>query len=193
MIMRTLFNRVAGLSVLMLIGLPVQAATWVLDPEESSVIFQYTFGNDPYEGEFKNVVGVFEIDPTSPGSCDFQVTIPIEDISIDSPEALDYLLDYELFDVDQFPTATFKAEQCNLESMTSFTSDGELTIRDQTNALTFPFDLDVETSGGKIRFHLTSEVTIKRLEYGVGQGYWASTAEIPNDITIKVDVYAIQQ
>ena len=191
--MRTLLNRAVGFSALLLIGLPVQAATWVLDPEESSVIFQYSFGNDPYQGEFKNVEAVFEIDPMSPGSCDFQVTIPIEDISIDSPEALDYLLDYELFDVDQFPTATFKAEKCSLESMSSFVSEGELTIRDQTNQLSFPFDLDVDASGGKIRFHLTSEVTINRLEYGVGQGYWASTAEIPNEVTIKVDVYAVQQ
>lgn len=191
--MRTLFNRALGFSALLLVGLPVQAATWVLDPDESSVIFQYNFGNDPYEGEFTNVEAVFEIDPMSPGSCNFEVTIHIEDIGIDSPEALDYLLDYELFDVDQFPTATFKAEKCSLESMSSFVSEGELTIRDQTNALAFPFDLDVETGGGKIRFHLTSEVTINRLEYGVGQGYWASTAEIPNEVTIKVDVYAVQQ
>lgn len=191
--MRTLFNRALGFSALLLVGLPVQAATWVLDPDESSVIFQYNFGNDPYEGEFTNVEAVFEIDPMSPGSCNFEVTIHIEDIGIDSPEALDYLLDYELFDVDQFPTATFKAEKCSLESMSTFVSEGELTIRDQTNALAFPFNLDVETGGGKIRFHLTSEVTINRLEYGVGQGYWASTAEIPNEVTIKVDVYAVQQ
>ena len=191
--MRTLINRAIGLSALLLIGLPAQAATWVLDPEESSVIFQYNFGNDPYEGEFTNVEATFEIDPMSPGSCNFEVAINIEDIAIDSPEALDYLLDYELFDVDQFPTATFKVEKCSLESMSSFVSEGELTIRDQTNALSFPFDLNVETTGGKIRFHLTSEVTLNRLEYGVGQGYWASTAEIPNEVTVKVDVYAIQQ
>ncbi len=191
--MRKLINRAIGLSALFFIALPAQAATWVLDPDESSVIFQYSFGNDPYEGEFTNVEATFEIDPMSPGSCNFEVIINIEDIAIDSPEALDYLLDYELFDVDQFPTATFKAEKCSLESMSSFVSEGELTIRDQTNALTFPFNLDVETTGGKIRFHLTSEVTLNRLEYGVGQGYWASTAEIPNEVTVKVDVYAVQQ
>jgi len=31
------------------------------------------------------------------------------------------------------------------------------------------------------------------LKYGVGQGYWANTGEIANDVTIKVDVYAVQQ
>lgn len=191
--MRTLINRAVLAPLLLLISFQAQAATWVLDPESSTVIFGYTFGGDPYEGEFKNVEAVFNIDPMSPSECEFTVTIPITDISIDSPEALDYLHDYELFDVDQWPTATFVADSCRLESMSSFVSDGTLTIRDQTNPLSFPFDLDVEMTGGKLRFHLTSEVTIKRLEYGVGQGYWAGTGEIPNDVTIKVDVYAIQQ
>ncbi|MFK7863764.1 MAG: YceI family protein [Pseudohongiellaceae bacterium] len=191
--MRKLLYKAAVAPLLIAFSVPLQAATWVLDPEESTVIFGYSFGGDPYEGEFKNVEAVFEIDPMNPAACDFQVTIPIEDISIDSPEALDYLLDYELFDVDQWPTATFKADSCKLTSMSSFVSDGTLTIRDQTNPLSFPFDLDVETEGGKLKFHLTSEVTIKRLEYGVGQGYWAGTGEIPNDVTIKVDVYAVAQ
>lgn len=191
--MRTLLYRAALAPLLLLVTIPAQAATWVLDPDKSSVIFGYTFGGDPYEGEFKNVEAIFNIDPMNPAACDFQVTIPIADISIDSPEALDYLLDYELFDVDQWPTATFIADSCSLESMSSFVSDGTLTIRDQTHPLSFPFNLDVEMDGGMLSFHLTSEVTIKRLEYGVGQGYWAGTGEIPNDVTIKVDVYAVPQ
>ena len=191
--MRTLFNRAALASLLLLIGLPAQAATWVIDPADSRVIFRYLYGSDPYEAEFTNVEATFEIDPLSPGTCNFSVTIPIADISIDSPEVLDYLLDYELFDVDQWPTASFKAEKCSLDSMNSFTSEGSLTIRDQTHPLSFPFKLDVETAGGKIRFHLTSEVTIQRLEYGVGQGYWANTGEIPNDVDIVIDIYAIQK
>jgi len=127
-----------------------------------------------------------------PGSCNFTVTIPIADIAVDSPEVKDYLLDIELFDVDQFPTASFKAEKCRLESTSTFVSDGTLTIRDQTHPLSFPFKFDVEMYDGQPRFHLTSEVTVERLKFGVGQGYWANTAEIPNDVVIAVDVYANQ-
>ena len=191
--MRTLINRTVLAPLLLLIGLPVQAATWVLAPGESSVIFQYNYGSDPYEGRFTNVEATFEFDPMKPGSCDFQVTIHIDDIGIESPEVLDYLLDFELFDVDQFPTASFKAEKCSLDSLNAFTSEGTLTIRDQTHPLSFPFTFDIETLDGQIAFHLTSEVTIQRLDYGVGQGYWANTAEIPNDVVVKVDVYAVQQ
>jgi polyisoprenoid-binding protein YceI len=193
MIMRTLLNRAALSLSLLFIGLPAQAANWVIDPGMSEVIFQYAYGTDPYEGRFTNVQATFDIDPMRPTSCEFNVTINIADITVDSPEVLDYLLDYELFDVDSWPTATFKAEKCRLTGVTSFEADGTLTIRDQTHPLTFPFDLNIETCDGQVCFNLTSEVVIQRLDFGVGQGYWANTSEVPNDVTVKVDVYAVQE
>ncbi len=191
--MRKFIISAAIAPLMLLIGLSAQAATWTIDPADSHVYFKYKYGNDPYQGEFTNVEATFEIDPLSPSNCNFQVTIHIADIDIESPEVLDYLHDYELFDVDQFPTATFKAESCRLTGMDSFESDGTLTIRDETHPMTFPFELDVETAGGKIRFRLTSSVTLMRLDYGVGQGYWANTGEIPNDVEVLIDVYATQQ
>ncbi len=190
--MRKLY--LAALSLpLMFAGLPALAQTWVIDKEQSKVIFHYTYTGDPYQGEFRNVDAVFDIDPMNPGSCNFTVTIPIGEIWVDSPEAIDYLLDIELFDVDQFPTASFEAVECRLTSMDSFTSNGSLTIRNVTRPMSFPFTLSVENIDGRIGFRLNSNVTIRRLEFGVGQGYWASTAEIPNDIGIEVDVFAYRQ
>jgi len=191
--MLTMFYQAALAPLLFLTSLSVTAATWVLDPADSTVIFKYSYSGTPYQGKFENVEAVFEIDPLSPGSCTFLVTIPINDIDVGDEETLSYLLDVELFDVDQFPTATFKADKCRLESLNSFVADGTLTIRDQTLPMSFPFKLDVGTSEGKLRFHLTSEVTVQRLDYGVGQGYFANTSAIPNDVTIAVDVYAVIQ
>ena len=191
--MRKYLSRSLLGAALLIVGLPANAAMWVLDPGLSQVVFQYSYGTDPYEGVFSNVQATFDIDPMRPTSCNFDVTINIEDIDVDSPEVLDYLLDYELFDVDTFPTATFKAEKCRLTGVTSFESDGTLTIRDETKPITFPFDLNIETCDGQVCFHLTSEVEILRLEFGVGQGYWANTAEVPNEVLVKVDVYAVQQ
>jgi polyisoprenoid-binding protein YceI len=181
-----LIFRVASASLLLVFGLTARAATWELDAAKSKVIFQYSYKTKPYEGEFKNVKATFKIDPASPSACEFSVTIPIASLSVSNKEVVDYLLDIELFDVDQFPTATFKASKCRLQSANSFVADGALTIRNQTKPMSFPFKLEVGANG----FHLTSEVTIKRLDFGVGQGYWANTAEIPNDVKIKVDVYA---
>lgn len=180
-----------ALPLALLVSLPAYAATWELDPKESKVIFKYSFEGTPYQGEFKNVKATFDIDLLNPGACIFTVTIPIEDLAVDSKEVRDYLHDVELFDVDQFPTASFKAAKCSLKSPNSFVSDGSLTIRDQTHPISFPFKLEVDVA--KARFHLTSQVTIQRLKFGVGQGYWANTAAVPNDVVVAVDVYAVSK
>ena len=190
--MRTFMHRVSLGVALLGFSAASQAAEWVLEPG-SQVIFEYTYGTDPYEGRFNDVQANFDIDPARPTSCKFDVTINIEDIDVDSPEVLDYLLDYELFDVDTWPTATFSAKSCRLTGVNSFESDGTLTIRDETHPMSFPFELSIETCDGQVCFHMTSEVEILRLEYGVGQGYWANTAEVPNEVKIKVDVYALMQ
>ncbi|MDO9316996.1 MAG: YceI family protein [Gammaproteobacteria bacterium] len=191
--MRTKFFRAALAPLLLVSSLPSQAANWVLDSGESVVTFKYSYEGTPYQGAFQNVEATFEIDPLNPGSCVFSVTIPIADIKVDSAEVLDYLLDLEMFDVDRWPTASFKAEKCSLESANTFVAEGSLTIRDQTRPISFPFTLDVETVDGQVAFHMTSEVTIQRLDFGVGQGYWANTATIPNDVVVGVDIYAGQQ
>ena len=118
--MRTLLNRALLGAALLIIGLPAQAAMWKLDPAMSTVTFKYNYGSDLYEGKFTNVEANFDIDPMRPGSCKFDVTINIEDIDVDSPEVLDYLLDYELFVVDTWPMAKFLAVSCRLTGVTSF-------------------------------------------------------------------------
>jgi polyisoprenoid-binding protein YceI len=188
---RVVCSGLAALPLALLVSIPAHAATWELDAKESKVIFKYSFEGKPYQGEFKNVKATFDIDPLNPGACEFTVTIPIEDLAVDSKEVRDYLHDVELFDVDQFPTASFKAAKCSLKSPNSFVADGSLQIRDQTHPISFPFKLEVDAA--KARFHLTSQVTIQRLKFGVGQGYWANTAAVPNDVVVAVDVYAVSK
>ena len=96
--MRTFLNQALLGITLLFISSSTFAANWVLDPGLSTVVFKYNYGSDEYEGTFTNVEAQFDIDPLSPGSCDFDVTINIENIDVDSPEVLDYLLDYEPLD-----------------------------------------------------------------------------------------------
>ena len=191
--MKSFFTRAVLAPAILLTGMSAQAADWVIDKADSKAIFKWTYSGTPYQGEFTNISATFAIAPLNPTQCKFDVTIPIIDMVIDDAETMDYLLDLELFDVDQFPVATFKAEKCSIDGIDAFTSEGTLTIRDQTNPISFPFNLSVGMEDGGVRFHLTSEVTINRLEYGVGQGYWASTAAIPNEVVVEVDVYAVRQ
>lgn len=188
--MRTLISRTGLLSLAALISLSAQAATWTLSPSESSVIFHYSYEDVPGQGEFSNVEATFDIDAANPGACNINVTIPIADIEAESSEIKEYLLDADMFNAAQFPTATFQASQCTLQSVNSFVAEGQLTIRDKTHPISFPFTVDMEMRDGRPRFHLTSEVTVNRLDFDVGTGWWEDTVALPNEIRIEVDVYS---
>lgn len=188
--MRKLFYRTALLSLVAFGGLSAQAATWTLAPSESRVVFHYSYEDVPGEGEFRNVDATFNIDTANPGACTINVTIPIADIYVDTSEVKEYLLDVDMFNAEQFPTATFQASQCSLQSVNSFVADGQLTIRDKTHPISFPFTMSMEMQDGRPRFHLTSEVTVNRLDFDVGTGWWSDTVALPNEIRIEVDVYS---
>jgi polyisoprenoid-binding protein YceI len=95
-----------------------------------------------------------------------------------------------MFNAAEFPTATFQATQCRLESGSAFVADGQLTIRDKTHPISFPFTLGMEMQDGRPRFNLTSEVTVNRLDFEVGTGWWSDTVALPNEIRIEVNVYS---
>lgn len=190
--MRRLFSLAGLLSFGVFVCASAQAAVWTIAPDNSRVIFHYSYEGEAFQGEFKNIDATFDINPANPGACNIKVTIPIADIRVDSPDVLDYLMDEDMFHAEQFPTASFQASQCRLQSANSFVAEGQLTIRDQTHPLSFPFVFDVEMNDGQPRFHLSSEVTVKRLDYGVGTGFWSDTVALPNEIRIEVDVYSGQ-
>ncbi|MEX2333292.1 MAG: YceI family protein, partial [Pseudohongiella sp.] len=122
--MSKLFSQAALAPLMLAATVSAHAATWEIDPEDSKVIFKYSYSDTPYQGEFRNVQATFEIDPLSPSNCQIDVVIPIIDLEVGDEETESYMFDIELFDVDQFPTATFTADQCELTGVDSFTAKG---------------------------------------------------------------------
>jgi polyisoprenoid-binding protein YceI len=175
--MRTLRSFTALLSLAAFVGVSAQAATWTLSPGDSRVIFHYAYEDVPGQGEFRNVDATFDIDAANPGACAINVSIPIAEIYVDTSEVKEYLLDVDMFNAAEFPTATFQATQCRLESGSAFVADGQLTIRDKTHPISFPFTLGMEMQDG-------------RLDFEVGTGWWSDTVALPNEIRIEVNVFS---
>lgn len=188
--MRTLLTFTGLLALGAFISVSAQAATWTLSPVESRVIFHYSYEDVPSQGKFTNVDATFDIDAANPGACAINVSIPIAEILVDTSEVKEYLLDVDMFNAAEFPMATFQANQCRLQSGSAFVADGQLTIRDKTHPISFPFTLGMEMRDGRPRFNLSSEVTVKRLDFDVGTGWWSDTVALPNEIRIEVNVYS---
>ena len=71
----------------------------------------------------------------------------------------------DLFDVKRWPEARFKTTSITRREGNRYLAQAELTIRDQTRQIPFPFTLEIsEKTGqeGQAVFRLTAEVPLKR-------------------------------
>lgn len=191
-------RRVLGLLLLLTFGQvsagEAQVASWNLLPEASHLQFQFTQAGSDETGGFGKFQADFKFDPDKPAQSGFDVTVDMASVDTGDPERDQILKSEDLFAVDQWPEAHFKTTSITHQEGNHYMARAELTIRDQTREIPFPFTLEISDSGrkGLPVFKLTAEVPLKRLDYGVGKGDWAETTWISNEVLVKVNVQAAQ-
>ena len=174
-----------------------QAASWSLLPEVSRLDFQFTQAGSDETGGFRNFQADFRFDPDRPEQSSIDVTVEMASVDTGDPERDQILKSADLFDVERWPKARFKTISITREEGNRYLARAELTIRDQTRQIPFPFTLEISENGqGEQRqavFRLTTEVPLRRLEFGVGKGDWAETTWISDEVLVQVDVQARKQ
>ena len=89
----------------------------------------------------------------------------------------------DLFDTQKYPTATYSASSL-VKGAGGLEAVGKLTIRNVTKDLRVP--LTIKPAGAGLE--LSGAVTIKRLDYGIGQGEWQSTESVGDAVKITYKV-----
>ncbi|KTC84849.1 putative YceI-like family protein [Legionella brunensis] len=99
----------------------------------------------------------------------------------------DTLLTTDWFNVQLFPTAEFKATNFNKTGDNSYEANGVLTIRDKSAPVKLIFTAQETSSDTAL---VVGETTLKRSTFGVGQGEWASTEEIKDEVKVNFKIVA---
>jgi len=152
--------------------LPAVAGTtpWQIDPAHTEVEFSarhLMISN--VKGRFPNPSGSVSYDPDAPGSLRLDVTIPVAGIDTRNEQRDAHLRSPDFFDVEHFPTMTFKGTRVEGEIGEEFRLVGELTIRGVTREVA----LDVTTEGGGgdpwggERLGFSAQGRIRRSEFGL--------------------------
>lgn len=164
---------------------------WTLVPDESRLEFVFTQAGSEEQGHFERFDARFHFDPDRPADSGFEATVDMASVETGDDERDALLRSEDLFAVKRWPRAEFSTLAVEKQGGHRYRAEAELTIRDRTRKLPFPFELRItENDGDRPRLHLTAEVTLKRLDYGVGQGDWADTDQVPDEVRVKVDVTA---
>lgn len=165
---------------------------WTLEAG-SRVGFIATQGGAPVEGVFEVFEADIHFDPEAPNQSRVAVTIDIASVNSESKDRDDTIRSADLFDVATWPTARFETSEFKKNGEIDYEAAGQLTMRDVTKDVILPFSLEITSHPDKTGVLLataTGELTVQRLDYGVGQGQWQDTSIVGNDVIIFIDVKA---
>lgn len=164
-----------------------QVDTWQIDPNHSAAQFAVKhMGISTVRGAFSKVSGSVQYDPSDPSKTAIDVTIDTN--SIDTRvEARDKdLRSPRFFDVEKYPTMTFKSKRVEAAGKGKLKVTGDLTIRGVTKEVT----LDVDGPNGPIKDprgsqHMGASATtqINRQDFGVS----ALPGGVGDDVQITID------
>ena len=172
-----------GLPALLLFATaPVHAARYAVVPGESALTFTGAYENEAFEGRFARFTADVSIDAANPAATSIAAEIDIASVDTQNAERDETLATPDFFDVARFPKARFRTKACR-GAAPRYVCDAELTIRDRTRPVAFPFTLSKRADG---RATLTAQVVLERLAFDVGRGDWSDTALIADEVTVRV-------
>lgn len=184
--MRSVFTIARGLALaaLLLATGPVHAATaWTTDATRSRLEFTGTLAGGKFDGRFLRFTPEIVFDPADLAGSRFRVAIDTGSADTAEPDRDEMLKGGDFFAAGRWPSARFEADQFVAVGGGRYEARGRLTIRDSTREVTVPFTFKPGADGRSAT--LAGGTTIRRLDFGVGQGEWRDTQWLSNEVAIR--------
>jgi polyisoprenoid-binding protein YceI len=157
---------------------------YALDPAKSSLEFTFMQAGAANKGRFARFQVGFDFSADSLAASRLDVTIEMSSADTGDQERDDTLKGADLFAVAKFPQAHFAANQIN-RTASGYEAVGKLTIRGVTRDARVPFSFRTATENGATVGYMSGKTSVRRLDYGVGQGDWKATDQVGNDVTVS--------
>jgi polyisoprenoid-binding protein YceI len=165
---------------------PADAQRYVLT-EGSSVGFVGSKITGSHDGGFNTVEGEVLLVDGDPTKSSVNLTIDATSLWADDERLTGHLKSPDFFDVEIYPTATFKSTEITAAE-TGYTMVGNLTLHGITKSISFPAEITVEDG----RVTAAAEFAIKRFEYEMV--YPGKVDDlIRDDVVIKLEVVAVPE
>ncbi len=172
--------------------------TWNIDPVHSVAEFRVKHMMiSNVKGQFAKVTGALTRDESDPTNS--RVEASIEAASIETRDAQRdlHLKSPDFFDVEKFPTLSFKSTSIRLVRDGELAVEGDLTIRDITRKVLFSVEgptLPAKDPWGNTRVAVSATTKINRKDFGLT---WNTALEtggilVGDEVTITLDVQFVK-
>jgi polyisoprenoid-binding protein YceI len=173
-------------------------ATWTVDPAHSNVEFSIRhLMISTVKGRFGGVAGSVVIDEADPSKSNLDITIDVSSIDTREAQRDAHLRSADFFDVETFPSMTFRSSRVGRIAEHEFKVVGDLTIRNQTRSVV----LDVTAEGrgkdpwGGERAGFSAVGKIKRSDFGLtwNQALETGGVVVGDEVKISIDAELIRK
>ena len=180
-----LSRRNAWLSVAVLVGAVLAgpsawAAGQALIPARSEVTFVAKQLGVPLQGRFKVFAAQTSFDPKALAQSQIAFQVDLGSVALNA-DADTELRKPDWFNTVKFPKATFQSSAIKAVGAGKFEVAGKLVIKGVSRDVVIPVQL-TQAQGVSLA---TGGFALKRLDFKVGEGDWADTAIVANDVQVQ--------
>ncbi len=182
--------RILILLVSLLFGLPAfaDAPAYKLVKDKSSLKFYAINNGAPVEGEFKDFSADIKFNRDKPEESKITVEVSTASVFTDYEEVAKNLISKDWLAVSEFPKAVFTSEKISkMPNSDNYYADGTLKLRDKTIPVMLNFQVQFVDDKNAIA---KGFVTLRRSDFGVGQGEWKKDDVVKNEVRVEFRVVA---
>lgn len=172
------------LSVASIMGVNGAAAKFA-SGQHAEIKFSASQMNVAVDGEFKKFSADVEFDPAAPTVGKVNVVIDAATADTGSQDADELLKGKDFLDVAHFPRATFASSSITAAGAGKFLANGQFTLKGRSLPLVIPFKVRAESAGTWFE----GGMPLSRLAYKVGEGEWADTGTISDQVQIRFKIF----
>ncbi|MBL8512097.1 MAG: YceI family protein [Betaproteobacteria bacterium] len=154
--------------------------------DKSTLTFQSRQMGVKVQGRFARFDTQLAFDPAKPETAKVEVSVDVASIDAGSKEANDEVVGKPWFSARMFPMAKFVASRVKPLGGGRYEVSGGLTIKGKTLPITAPLMLKMEGNNGVF----DGGFTLKRIDFGVGDGPWADDATVANEVVVNFHIVA---
>jgi polyisoprenoid-binding protein YceI len=189
----------AGLAAVLSLPASAATSTWELDPRHTAAQFSVRhLAISTVRGGFSNVTGTVVYDDKDVSKSSVDVTIDVSTVDTREPNRDKDLKSDHFFDLEHYPTMTFRSKKVEQAGVGKLKVTGDLTIHGVTKEVVLDVDgptAPVKDPWGNQRAAINATTKINRQDYGVK---WNAMMDnggvvVGDDVSINIDAEMVQK
>lgn len=169
----------------LLLAMVAVAHAQTVDPARSQISFGFKQENVPGEGKFRKFVAQVAFDAARPEATKANIEVDVTSVDIGDAGWNSDIQGASWFNARQFPKATFVATGARAVAGGRFEAPAKFTLKGVTRDVVASFTAKPD-AGGTL---LEGVVPLKRTEFKIGDGPWADTSVVANEVAVRFRIH----